>query len=360
MNSAAARKATMPTIPALDGLRACAFLIVFVAHGSLLQYSVYIPAAFGVMLFFFLSGYLITTILRIEAEQSGTISLRAFYRSRILRIFPPLYITYGLFLLLTWTGLLWASVNWLGTVSSLGFFYNYAQISGFNVRVPVGMELVWTLCVEEHFYLLFPWLYWWMLRTKTDSKKQVRLLLWICVAVAVWRAIAMLVLGFNGAGGLGWIYAATDTRLDSLLFGSILALRNNPICGERIARLDRHPRWTLFAGSFLILLTMVQRNSGIRETYRYDLQGLGLYLIFYYLLAWPESGPARMLSWKPLRWIGWLSYTLYLVHQTVLRALDHYHPDHSVQNLFVGFVICIVYAMGMRWWVELPLRRLRN
>ena len=80
-------------IPSLDGLRAVAFLLVFVAHSGL---DNVVPGGFGVTVFFFLSGYLITTILRIEAQKTGTISLGKFYLRRAFRILPPLYVTLAL------------------------------------------------------------------------------------------------------------------------------------------------------------------------------------------------------------------------------------------------------------------------
>src|SRR6476620_11582619 len=76
-------------IPSLDGLRAVAVLIVFIAHAGL---NLPVPGNFGVTIFFFLSGYLITTLARLEHDRTGAISLRGFYLRSILRIFPPYYL----------------------------------------------------------------------------------------------------------------------------------------------------------------------------------------------------------------------------------------------------------------------------
>src|SRR5438132_14220471 len=76
-------------LPSLDGIRAAAVILVFVAHAGLKER---IPGNFGVTVFFFLSGYLITTLLRIEHERTGGISLKMFYLRRTLRIFPPFYL----------------------------------------------------------------------------------------------------------------------------------------------------------------------------------------------------------------------------------------------------------------------------
>ena len=84
-----AQQATL-YIPGLDGIRALAFFFVFVAHS---MPDKTLPGAFGVTVFFFLSGYLITTLLRGEAQRTGTISLKRFYLRRVLRIFPSCYVT---------------------------------------------------------------------------------------------------------------------------------------------------------------------------------------------------------------------------------------------------------------------------
>ena len=82
-------------IPALDGLRAIAFFCVFGAHTNGRTIGQYVPATFGVTLFFFLSGYLITTLLRGEAQKTGNIALKDFYIRRALRIFLPMYIAFA-------------------------------------------------------------------------------------------------------------------------------------------------------------------------------------------------------------------------------------------------------------------------
>src|SRR5687768_15370495 len=84
-------------IPSLDGIRAVSFLIVFLSHAGLEHI---IPGGFGVTVFFFLSGYLITTLLRMEAQKTGGIDLRGFYVRRVFRIFPPFYLFLALFALL--------------------------------------------------------------------------------------------------------------------------------------------------------------------------------------------------------------------------------------------------------------------
>jgi peptidoglycan/LPS O-acetylase OafA/YrhL len=79
-------------LPSLNGIRTVAFALVFLGHAGL---NKIVPAAFGVTLFFFLSGYLITALLRLELEKTGTVSLKNFYLRRMLRILPPFYLVFA-------------------------------------------------------------------------------------------------------------------------------------------------------------------------------------------------------------------------------------------------------------------------
>src|SRR5258708_38738724 len=107
-------------IPSLDGIRAVSFMLVFLAHAGLEDK---IPGGLGVTVFFFLSGYLITTLLRTEADQNGRISIRDFYIRRVLRIFPPFYLTILLGVLLHWTHLL------SGPISGDGVFFQSIHLA---------------------------------------------------------------------------------------------------------------------------------------------------------------------------------------------------------------------------------------
>jgi len=158
-------------IPSLDGIRAGSFLIVFSNHAL----ASWIPGQLGVTVFFFLSGFLITTLLRAEYEKNGSVSLRHFWLRRALRILPPLY------LVVLGSALLALAIYPPGTVhgpavaSQLLLYANYYDGSK---GVP-GTAVIWSLAVEEHFYLLFPLLYVAMQRWRVSRKDQARLL-WDC------------------------------------------------------------------------------------------------------------------------------------------------------------------------------------
>lgn len=138
-------------IPSLDGLRAVAIMIVFLSHAGL---SHVVPGLFGVTIFFFLSGYLITTLLRMECERDGGANLRQFFLRRTLRILPPFYLVLGAIALLGSIGFLSGSWQPEALAAQALFAANYWEIFG-GVQPP-GTEVLWSLAVEEHFYLVFP------------------------------------------------------------------------------------------------------------------------------------------------------------------------------------------------------------
>src|SRR5687767_2974535 len=114
----------VPHIPSLDGLRALSFLIVFWAHAGL-PFVLKIPGGFGVTVFFFLSGFLITTLIRIESQSTGTVSIRNFYLRRALRILPPFYIVLALSVLLTQAGVLEGALDGKALFAQAAHFANY-------------------------------------------------------------------------------------------------------------------------------------------------------------------------------------------------------------------------------------------
>ncbi len=341
-------------IPGLDGIRAVAFLLVFAAHATPGGINLYIPATLGVTIFFFLSGYLITTLLRAEALRTGTISLRDFYIRRTLRIFVPLYVAYLLAAAVSRFVLHVSPGSRLGFLSMLFYFYNYSNILNWHGTVPPGLTVIWSLAVEEHFYLLFPLAYIALIRRKMSSRQQANLLFVFCLAALCWRLL--VVVAFHKTD---WTYSATDCRFDSILWGSVLALRNNPRFGDPTlapARL-RFPMFVF--GLLLIGATLVQKSLLFRDTLRYTVQDVGLYAIFCFVLTTMSHPTIRWLEWKPVRYLGWISYSLYLIHAFLLFILHRSFPGKLWMTFPLGLALAILYGTAMRYAVELPLQRLR-
>jgi peptidoglycan/LPS O-acetylase OafA/YrhL len=347
-------------IPGLDGIRAIAFLLVFWAH-ALPGISYYIPATLGVTIFFFLSGYLITTLLRRELAETGTIALRDFYLRRALRIFIPLYVVYALTAAFAHFAQHESMGNWKGFFSLLFYYYNYTVALDLKAWVPLGMNVIWSLCVEEHFYLLFPLVYLALVRSRMTRSTQTRLLVGFCLLELIWRFILIAVLHNQHL----WTYYATDARLDSILWGSVLALINNPIVAssseipDRLI-LPRKGQTMAFLGALLVLATsLLPRSIIYKESLRYTVQALALYVIFSFIISNIGHWSVRWLEWKPLRYLGWISYVLYLSHDFILNVLTRRWPDRFTFTGPLAFLISLVFATLVRYTLELPLQRLR-
>ncbi len=343
-------------IPGLDGIRACACMMVMWAHLLPSRFSVLVPATLGVTIFFFLSGYLICTLLRRELLRTGTIALGDFYIRRSLRILAPLYIVYGLTVLLDRFVLHQFTGTMRGLMSMLFYFYNYGVIRGVGVYVAFGMDTIWSLCVEEHFYILFPLalLFWW--RSRKPMRIKLAWLIAFCMLELVWRCVQVYALHV----GPYKMYFATDTRLDSILWGSILALANNSVFGDRSILPKRREVWAFAVALIVLAASLVSANANYRFTLRFTVQALCLYVLFSFIVQHIQHPLVRWLEWPPIRYLGWISYVLYLCHKPLFAYAQQVLPHNQWAAAVLCFGLSVAFASLMRYAVELPLQRLRG
>jgi peptidoglycan/LPS O-acetylase OafA/YrhL len=345
-------------LPSLDGLRACAFLLVFLAHAGL---EAIVPGGLGVSIFFFLSGYLITTLLRREFASSANVSMKNFYIRRSLRILPPMYLTLGLACVLAMSLPAARRATSLGIISALAYFYNYADLlNNHAARLPRGMGVLWSLMIEEHFYLFFPLVYSKLLRSRLTRYQQGTLLVSVCMCALLWRYVLVLVLHTPLQTLPHWTYSSTDARFDSILWGCILAIVWNPVFGDGTPRLNQHAGKLACAGLSLMAASLILRNPVFRETLRYSAQSIALLPIFYYCIARSDAWPVRVLQSTILRWIGWLSYSMYLCHEFLFSFVQSKFQLTGAPAAVVVFAMALTYALAVRYLVELPSRNLQK
>jgi peptidoglycan/LPS O-acetylase OafA/YrhL len=335
----------MRHVPQLDGVRAVAVLIVMVSHGGL---GWLVPGGFGVTLFFFLSGYLITSLLRAEYAASGRIDFGGFYFRRVLRIMPPLYIT----LLLLTAGNALALFGPPADASAIGFDYvflsNYAHLWASGTGLPVPL---WSLAVEEHFYLLFPVAFLFLL-ARSDGTSAARLCVLWCAMILALRIVTL-----THPESIEHNYYWSHTRLDSILFGCCLALWQNPVMDEGAWK-PKH--WHAIAALLVIFASFAIRSEAFRATLRYSIQGAALFVIFSYVLNEGSAKLTRLLRSRPLAWIGLLSYTLYLCHLAIFAALKaNFHMSPIAAGL-IGAPVALGYAYAMHLLVERPILEWRR
>ncbi|MGI8751469.1 MAG: acyltransferase family protein [Acidimicrobiales bacterium] len=337
----------------LDGIRGSAMCLVLVVHATYLlvpRYSgLYVPGGFiAVDSFFVLSGFLITSLLVEERAKYGRVSFRKFYLRRALRLFPALWVV--IIAQLIYTVVFGDPLK--GDVEGLAYilFYVTNWATTFNGPVPFGMGQMWSLAVEEQFYLLWPALLVILLRRSRSMFVSVAMIL---IAVAL---VSRVVLWHSG---LGWeqIYVQTETRFDDLIMGALLAY------GLSVGW--RSPRWVSWlvgpSVAFLLwVIVAVHRADGWLYDGGYTVVAAALTAVIWAAVQ-PRHWVARVLSWRPFQVIGVCSYSLYLWHVLIFEGLYRSAAGRPPAELLVmGFGLTFVAGFGSRYLVERPFLRMKN
>lgn len=318
-----------------DGLRAVAFLLVFVNHAT------HLPLLWaGVDVFFVLSGFLITGIL-LERKRRGDGYFSYFYRRRAFRILPPLVLTVVLHgFLVSWTQY---KPFWL--------FVLAPNVQALRPNT-AGLLPLWSLAVEEQFYFVWPFIV-----LMVSEKVLLRVALAALVFTPLLRA-ACTPLYPN----MFYIYSLTPFRADLLCAGAVLALLWKRRDSATIRQFHRFG-WIaavvgllLFAGTQALPAFRLARNTALANStvYLFSLIGASG------LIAWVVSDRGwlqRGLSWAPLRFLGEISYTMYLIHVVVLVLLERRFGMYVVWVDLVAFAIVVTYASASWFVMERPLIR---
>jgi peptidoglycan/LPS O-acetylase OafA/YrhL len=351
-------------IPALDGIRGIAIIMVMIAHLEILH-----GGNFGVDLFFVLSGFLITSILLQEQRQNGAISISKFYLRRALRLLPALFalvlsvLLFNLLLqpfskfLLTlndaWKVILYIW-NWELALEGIGRIGGHYQ----------GMfGHLWSLSVEEQFYLIWPSLLIALLRKSTRV-----VLLSLFVGMAA-EALMRYLLSDDGLSLR--IYYCTLFHSDGLLYGALVAW---------LLHWGFVPKeWTKFLLSLagpiaLIVLILVSIPNPLTHGAAYKGLFSFVNLLSAVLIASAIWCPLKPLRWflemKPLCWVGKISYGLYLWHYPVTIAIIEHYPITIINpalfhhNKFLEhatvIVLTFVIASISYYKLELPFLKLKE
>jgi peptidoglycan/LPS O-acetylase OafA/YrhL len=349
----------LQTIPSLNGIRAISVLLVVLSHSG---FGTIVPGGLGVTIFFFLSGYLITTLMLAESEQLGNIAISRFYARRIFRLAPPLLITLAVAYGLTYCGLLSGQITPEGLTAQLLYFANYYTIyfDPGDTKVPGGTGILWSLAVEEHFYIFFPLFMTSLVSNAWRPRTMAIVFVISCLVILAWRTYLVLSPEFFTIR----TYLASDTRIDSIIYGCLMAVLINPLRVMRRSKYMSLPQWALFSIAVgFLLLSLIYRNPVFRETFRYSLQGIALLPIFYFAILFHDNAIFRHLNSVWVIRIGVYSYVIYLIHHIVLSAIVKNVPFIG-NNLFFIFpvvlMISIAYAAAIDNFVDPYFRLLRQ
>ena len=341
--------------PSLDSFRAFAILFVIISHMGL---DHIIPGGFGVTLFFFISGFLITRLLIMEFDKKGTIDLKSFYIRRLLRLYPAL-----LLMLLVASGI----VMILGCKTEIkpylfsGLFYYTNYYLVYFSSLDTGScgkiyDILWSLSIEEHFYLFFPFLFFFLY-------KRSNFLFYTLVALTLAMLCIRLYLVINTTDyerTKDEIYYSTHTRLDSITFGCLSAMLIFKFKSKLYLKIVYH-RLSIAASLLLIIFTLLFRSPFFRETFRYSLQGLALMIIVPAVIYLPgTSHLKRLFENKVLVFIGQLSYSLYLFHWVSLNIANSFYTAFTFNWLVTMVLLTIILSLSSYYFVERPVVSLRR
>jgi peptidoglycan/LPS O-acetylase OafA/YrhL len=278
----------------LDGLRGVAVLLVVFHHHGLLK-----PGWVGVDLFFVLSGFLITGILRRTLNNRSY--WKEFWIKRATRILPP-------FLVLLCLATVFSDVP--AKLLPL-FLVTLADVVAVTHPSIETTRPLWSLAVEEHFYLLWP-----IAVRYLNRRRLIQLLAIMLVAEPALRFFT------SSLGHTEWdfIYFLTPFRLDGIMMGSLLALMLESNQTEKTLQRISLPLCALTIAFYFVVRACLGHsftrggNSPVYNALSYFVISLGAFGLIAYVSLHPHGLAARALSWRPLIWVGQLSYGVYLYH----------------------------------------------
>ena len=370
-------------IPAFDGLRAVAILAVVLFHANLLGDSqVPLDQAvgkvlgfgwIGVDIFFVLSGFLITGILIDTRREPGY--FRRFYARRALRIVPPYYALLAVLFFVVPDIIAYPPLWIAKFVGAQAWYWTYLTnwwLASSNGQTVFNTGHLWSLAIEEQFYLVWPLLVW------ITTRKSTRVLRWICVAIVVASPLARGLLLSNGVSPYA-AYLFTFTRLDGLAAGAWLACsaRENH---DGLQRYRSPARWGAVAGALsLVGIAVFDGSAGVFSPGML-VAGLTLVSIVggcFVTLAYAETPGTPAVTWlghPVLVNIGKYSYAMYLVHYPLIFFLrrDGARVFAAVPELgmsqilsqmaLIAATLVFTYAVARLSWfaIEAPMMRLKQ
>ncbi len=346
-------------LPALDGLRAFAVIGVLCYHGGLDWAQ---GGFLGVDLFFVLSGFLITTLLLREREDTGGIALGSFWLRRARRLLPALLLLLALVVIYA---LVFAAPDELRTIrgdalASLGYVANWRFIvtdgSYFaQFQAPSPLRHVWSLAIEEQFYLIWPLIVFAVLRVRDGSTRALA----VMSSAMLVGSVALMAMLYEPGRDPSRVYYGTDTRAQSLLVGALLAMLMlyRPVIEGRVGRAALQVASVAAALGLAAMWVLVGDRESLLYTGGFLAQAL-LVAVVIAAVVQPRRGPlAVLLSIGWIRWVGRVSYGVYLYHWPVYVALDEERVGLDGEALFaVRVTVTLVIAALSFYLLEMPIR----
>ena len=334
-------------IASLDGLRAVSIALVLFSH---LVGTDYFPlpvevgrffglGELGVRVFFVISGFLITNLLLQEMGKTGRIHLGKFYFRRTFRIFPPYYALILILIILSIPG--WIGLTSLDALTALTYTANYYNERSWNIGH------TWSLAVEEQFYLLWPAVL--LLAGKRKG-------LIAAAALIVFCPLIRLLLWYLAPDARPGIGARFETVADSLAVGVVLAGIRPWLSQQSFYSRILNSRLIILAPVAVLLASALHDRPRLSFLFGFSLMNFGIALTLDWCVTNSEGRIGRFLNWRPIVFIGVMSYSIYLWQQLFLNR----YSDSFVTKFPLNIVLVGLSALASYYVVERPSLRMRQ
>lgn len=337
--------------PALDGIRGLAVLSVMVFHAIPTQLS---GGFLGVDIFFALSGYLITGLLLTEYEKTGQIDFRRFFAKRWFRLMPALLLMLIVYGTVIWIFKPTAVLKNQGVdiLAALLYLTNWVRVINRNQATDLGHT--WSLGVEAQFYLVWPFMLLLLLRYFGIKRG----LLISVVSLAVFSYVIRYWLTQQGVD-VSRVYNGADTRAETLMWGAALAVVLKLYSKMPIGVAQQKSTWPGVAVwvSLAVLLAMIAQTQWLSDFYYQmgiTLAALLSASLIGYLHLFEKTSLRRIFEYKPLVWVGAVSYGLYVWHFPIYQMVISWGLE-GWYLLALGLLITFTAAIASFYGLERPV-----
>ena len=335
----------------IDAMRALAVSVVVVGHAGVS----FMPGDAGVTVFFVISGFIITTVLLREREKTGGFAFWHFYARRALKLAPPFIVAiliptiiYGLF----------HPLNPLAVLSQIFFSYNWVQIYQPEIAGDIlpGSGVVWSLAVEEQFYIVFAIV--WILLVRSRHWL-ISLFTLSVVGITYSTIIRISYLGDLDVSH----FRGTDARLDAIAWGILAALAFYKFSSSMRFRVLGND-WILFGALALLLGSFAIPGREFEMTTRYSIHAIAAALLILYGMI-PTTTRVKKVFYRAasLKWIGVVglaSYSIYILHDVLIKGIEAVTASPFIDNPVSLSVLGLIAGITMYFLVEIPSLKLKK